>query len=616
MLSIKETISRIGRSIRQVDSLKQTCNPRIQNKNPATKAHPKIIPTIHKDLPREELTQLKPLYTDFQRKIFQDFLKPLDIPNLKTFNEKQTYNDVEANQNWVQKSSRDPQDVLDTYVKHRHQFNRLMNYLLEITPNHLKGIPYSNVHQIQHILEEEAKNHGQRSKIPHNIFHEIPLLPSPLTKESFEDYIYKLTHAKYHYKNSLSLQSGIIPQILLYTHKLSNEEFKPFRSTNTFNHLIKYFGHDKNQSLFARELLLVMNNDGHSPDFGTINNLLSVVKLHSRIRSTTSSYRLALKYLEFGEKSGIRMNLTTWVRIYDIIDNVYLKEQFLNIVQDNGIPILRSLLLRILDDFVKTTKITQDVIYFIENDLGMKNWHHDGLVRGKVVHHQALNNNNNSQDIPNLELNEFDFKNWLQGIKSNDNFKDKKSLIMLKKYFSRDFDISESLPIFTIIIEQLITDFQDIRHLKQLVFVVRSLIYEATNQLNIPVEINSYQDGNFSIPENYKIISRNLHNALPELQSRIEFINKFSLEKLPTPWEWLSEEEILQWDILKKQNFNYEEIFPEFEDTSLIPDEQIKEILKHIKAKGISSRNRARVEMINLGFDRYTSHVMKERGLI
>lgn len=616
MLSIKDTISRIGRSIRQVESLTQSSNPKSPIKLPATKPCLKVIPKTHTQLSNEGLNQLKPLYTDFQRKVFQDFLKPLNIPNLKTFCEKVDYNNREAKQNWLQKTSTEPQDVLDTFIKHRYQFKRLMKYLLAITPSHLKGILYSNVQQIQHILQEEEKVQLslERPKIPHNTFHEIPPLPSPLTKESFEEYIFKLTHSKYHYKNSLSLQSGIIPQILLHTHKLSNEKFKPFRSTATFNHLIKYFGYDKNQSLFARELLLVMNNDGHVADFGTINNLLCVVKLHSRIRSNTSSYRLALKYLKFGHQLGVQVNLSTWTRIYDIIDNVYLKEQFLNTLQEKGIPILRPLLLRILKDFSKTTKKTKDVIYFIENDLGMKNWQEDGLVRGQVLCHQALNY---GEDSAQPWLNEFDFKNWLQGLKENENFKGEKSIIMLKQYFARDFEISETLPIFAILIQQLVSEFLDIRHLKQLVFVVRGLIYEATNQLGIPVEVDSYGDGNYSIPENYKILARNLQDALPMLQAKIEFINKFSYEKLPLPWEWLSDQEVQRWEALKQKfKISNTELFPLLEGTSLIPQEELVKIMNHIKAKGIASRNRSRVEMVKMGFDGYTLNRMKDRGLI
>ena len=244
----------------------------------------------------------------------------------------------------------------------------------------------------------------------------------------------------------------------------------------------------------------------------------------------------------------------------------------------------------------------------------MKNWQEDGLVRGQVLYHQALNY---GEDSAQPWLNEFDFKNWLQGLKENENFKGEKSIIMLKQYFARDFEVSETLPIFAILIQQLVSEFLDIRHLKQLVFVVRGLIYEATNQLGIPVEVDSYGDGNYSIPENYKILARNLQDALPMLQAKIEFINKFSYEKLPLPWEWLSDLEVQRWEALKQKfKISNTELFPLLEGTSLIPQEELVKIMNHIKAKGIASRNRSRVEMVKMGFDGYTLNRMKDRGLI
>ena len=44
---------------------------------------------------------------------------------------------------------------------------------------------------------------------------------------------------------------------------------------------------------------------------------------------------------------------------------------------------------------------------------------------------------------------------------------------MLQRYFERTVEIHETLPIFTIIIDTLVEEYTDIRHLKQLVFVVR-----------------------------------------------------------------------------------------------------------------------------------------------
>lgn len=603
MLSIRETISRIGKSIRQIDSLSKT------NK-PPNKPHPRnerqVLHKENKYLPNEKLAQLKPMYTDFQRKVFQDFLKPIEIPNLKTFNKKEEYDSALASRNWNKRASQKPQDVLDTFLADKPEFDKLIKYLLEITPPHLKNIDYHNELTIRRILDQEAI---RAYDVPHHAFHEIPPIPSPLTKDSFEQYIYHLTHCKFHYRNSLSLQSGIIPHILLYTHKTTTTKFRPFRSTTTFNWLIKYFGHDKNQSSFARELLLVMNIEGHLLNTETINNLLKVVKVHSRIRANANSFTLALKYLKLSQKLGIDVNLLTWSKVYDIIHNVHLKEAFISFIQENGIPILRGLLLRIIDDFATIASTTEDLIYFIENDLGFKHWENDDIIRAKVIFHRARVNGG-----PFTGSNEYDFKNWLLGLKNSTQLS---SLLMLQQYFGRTIEIHETIPIFSIIIESLVDEYTDIRHLKQLVFVVRGMIYEATHVLSIPCEIIQYADSQ-TIPENYKMLARILYGKLHELQARVEFTNSHTFENISLPWEMLSQEEIEKWMALtnKIKNDQAYQLFPHLQDSREFPKTEIDKIMSHIKAKGVASRNRTRVDKITQGFDDYTVALMKERSLL
>ena len=89
-------------------------------------------------LAQRKLSELKPLYTDFQRKVFQDFLKPIEIPNLKTFNAKEEYDSAQASRNWLQRSSTNPQDILATFHKDKAEFDKLIKYLLEVTPPQLK----------------------------------------------------------------------------------------------------------------------------------------------------------------------------------------------------------------------------------------------------------------------------------------------------------------------------------------------------------------------------------------------------------------------------------------------------------------------------------------------
>ncbi|KAL6450831.1 AEP3 ATPase expression protein 3 [Candida maltosa Xu316] len=625
MNSIKDTISRIGKSIRQVDTGRiinnhnNTNNHSIRRTDTKTRRRKKkdieiIHSRDHKEyIPNERLRECKAQYTDFQRKLFQDFLKPLDIPNLKTFNsQKEPYDYETAERKLAKKTSKNPQDILDIFIEDRYQFNSLIKYLLDITPSHLKNLDYNNTLEIQRILTQE----NSVDSIRHHTFTELPSMPSPLTKQSFEQYIYELTHRTHHYKNSSSLQSGIIPHILLHTHKLTNDEYKDYRSTTTFNYLIKYFGYQKKQSLFARELLLVMNKEGHVPNIDTINLLLSELKNHARSRSTTSTYVLAMKYLRLSEGLGVRVNLQTWNKIYDIINNDYIKEIYLGVVQEHGIPISRNLLLRIIDDFAENVKNTGEIVYFIEHDLGYLDWRMDKLVNGKMIYYMSRYDgvSYNEVDITN----EYDLKHWLLGISRNERILKNKAMMMLRGLLNKSFPITELIPIYTLVIDELIIEFPDIRHLQKLNFLIRGLIYEATMELNLPIEIINYQNRN-SIPENYKIIARNSHNRLIELQARIEFINQNISKTEKLPWELFTSdgESIKEWenirDKVKEEGYEY---FETFQENSIIPKEEISKIMNHIVKRGSSSRNRERLEKINQGFDDYTMNRMKDRKLI
>ena len=186
-------------------------------------------------------------------------------------------------------------------------------------------------------------------------------------------------------------------------------------------------------------------------------------------------------------------------------------------------------------------------------------------------------------------------------------------MLMLQQYFERTVEIHETLPIFTIIIDTLVEEYTDIRHLKQLVFVVRGMVYEATRVLDLPCEIIQYTDSAQTIPENYKMLARSLYGKLHELQARVEFANNHTFENIPPPWQMLSQQEIERWTVLVK---NTTQLFPEFENPTVFPAPEIDKIVSHIKAKGIASRNRTRVHKLTQGLDNYTINLMKERCLL
>ncbi|KAK6453954.1 uncharacterized protein RJT20DRAFT_123135 [Scheffersomyces xylosifermentans] len=657
MLSIRETISRIARSVRSVEANKYTkpVEHRVKGPSNGTYNRPKVVHKKDANADMKDLDKYTPLLSNFQSKIYRDFLSPLDIPNLKIFNDDlPEYNNVTARSNWKKKQNGRPINVFNNFLQDRVLFEKMMDFLINITPEHLKDTNLENTLSINHILQqEEVESNVNRfpGLYPKNSFTEIPPIPSPLTNQSFQEYIYILTHSNFYYRNSSSLVSGLVPDILLYTHKLTNEEFKPYRSVHTYNYLIKFFGFDKNQSSFARELLLVMNKDGHKPNIDTINHLLKLCQIHSHIRTNTNTYQVIMKYLKLCQSLNIDINLSTYNRIYDSINNIFLKESFLNRIQAVKLPVSKNLLIKILDDFLKTTKDSNEVIQFIETDLDHKSWHTDSKILNKVIYHRGLHVRN-EQDVDNLwtfiverglQIDEFTLKVVLEALWKNSSVaieNSNKGFLMLAVYVNLmsklsnigPVDVSSGVRAYRFLIQGLVRESDKSPQLLSLVaFLVRGVIYEATQELNLPVEVTEYSNNNVSISENYKIIRRIVGEKLESLEAKIEYYNKENAKQgtglaISHPKEILSESEASMWSNIKSSllvgekrllsNANEEVDKIIHAATIEIPPEAISQYQQLQKRKYTYSRNRDRLYKLKEGYDNYTRRRMQERNIL
>lgn len=556
----------------------------------------------------------------YQRALFQNYLQPLSVSSLKSFHDRLPYDADAAISNWKRQTSNNLHDQLSSFKEQKPYFDSMMKYLIRITPPHLKNVQ-SKIY-LEHLLATEQMNRRQRLRMDN--FHEIPQLPNPLTKENFEEYIYNLTHTKHHYRNSSSLQSGIIPQILLNTHSITNNELKPFRSATTFNYLIKFFGCDKNQSLFARDLVLIMNEDGHHLNYQTIELMLKICVKHSRIRSNTNTFQLVLKYLRLAESLGIHVNLNTWTTIYDTIRNRRLKERFWQIVKEEKIPITKGLQMRVLDDYMDTTQVTDKVIKFLEHDLKIIDWRNDDLTRHKLIEHKSrygqepelssrsINNSSINSSTRGLDDYVYALKFHFSGLKKNKTLK-YRSKFMFEEYCkyllksSLDSNIAPPrlLKIYTMMIQSAIDDFTDVRNIPPLLFLIRGLIHDATMYLNLPKNSVSLSCDNVSkmIPENYKILARETRNRLLRLQATVEFLNS-NLGKslplpLPLPWQEFTLEEQIKWQKLKMANTNLR--WSQFveDQTTFLPENEIKYVMNGIRARFNRSRDKQRLARLN-----------------
>lgn len=513
MSNIKEAIVRLSRSVRQWESLKLNASALplakgldLRGKHRNTSAPQESLSLPDANISPENLAKFAPLVLRYQKQVFRNFLEPLNVPDLKAFSDEPPYQSGRALSNWKVKRREDRVGIFENFLNDRIVFNKMLDFLVEVTPAELKSAEnIQNGRALEQVLLRQLTRENEhlfREKTPFFHFAEVPPIPKNLTPETFQEYIYFLTHLRCLYRNLSSLHSGIILEILLYTHKLTNTDFKPYRSVHTYNYLIKFFGYAKHQSSFARELLLVMTNDGHTPNIDTINNLLMLCQIHSDIRLVQNTYQIIIKYLRLIKMFKLEANLTTWNRIYDCINNIFLKEVFINRMVDINLPILRNASLRILDDFLMTTTNRGEAEVFIEEDLGIKNWRNEPKIFGKVIRHE-VKRARSQEELESVwkilkdnwdSVDEFVLQSFLEGIFANDKLQYKPHLV-LKSYvelFEKcGPDMTKVLKVMISVICKNEENF-DVRNMGEL---VRFLIYEATKLLYLPEVYIRYEKG-------------------------------------------------------------------------------------------------------------------------
>lgn len=578
------------------------------------------------------------------------------MPQLKIYAESDSrYNVERAEANFASKKSTDRIDVFNNFLSERFVFNKMVDFLVELTPEYLKSAEtVGNADLLASVLKEEnlefSRNRYQN--VPRYHFHEVPSMPDPLTKENFQEYIYFLTHLKILYRNSSSLASGIVPEILLYTHHLENTRFKPYRSVQTYNYLIKYFGYDKFQSSFARELLLVMAKDGHRPDIETINQLLKICRIHSNRRSLTSTYKVIINYLTLAKRLDLKANLSTWNRVYDCIDNIFLKEILVNKIVSINLPVLGNLCIRILEDYSKTTKNPADITNFVEGDLHRHSWKSDPRLAEKVAYHSIINAANNdefgkiwNETIPEIEVDGITIKTIINGIFANPNLS-RKIYLALCAYIKLHKEIKVPPEVFGKLI-QMVCHNEDNYDIVSVNHLARALIHiDAVDQLDLPLEYNEYESNpktatstknkliefpfklpQGSIPEHYKIMKRLTKHYLIDLEAKCIYLQNTRKEfNVAMPWEQIQEEEIELWEKQKSQLQLISNFWSGLDQNSCVlshnpsslpvPEKVVSTYrrLAHIKM-GISHDINL-IHKLKSGFDKQVEREMLERNII
>lgn len=503
MILIKDTIARVGKVLLKSQAIPKAPPFLVISKGPQTSLDQPSSSNsktnyLHAASPehREEIS------TPNECKISQqDFLRPLNIPSLKAFDNKPPpYDDLTATENWKHKagsrlekgaSKMDARSV-GAVVHRRHitlNFEKMVNTLFSMAPPSVKA---TTPFELAQVLEKHTQELNLfRYSVKRHRFDEVPSMPDPLTRHSFEEYIYTLTHLAFHGKHE-NLQA--ISNILLDTHKLPGDPWKEFRLEVTFNYLIKYFGYDKNQSAFARQLLLVMNEDGRRINIDTINHLLKVCRTHSQIRSKVDTSVLVIKCLKLAKDFGVDVNLSTFTRVFDTINDASLRELFLQKMKLHKIPILRGMKYRILDDLSIECRSESEFIQHLEQVMYPTDWKQNPVLWNKLVKVKAkLEITRDMRGIcifackHHVDLSAYTVGSVVAGTYLNKSYNKWIEFYMASRYFHmlecRDLDMSQAPGVYASLVSRAISS-ELPGSAKN--FLIRGILHEASVRLWLP----------------------------------------------------------------------------------------------------------------------------------
>ena len=561
MDTVKNAIVRVGRRVQVLDKL-TTVDRRRRLKYPEVKREK--VPRYGSLLTNEEIDRFLPLAN--QRREFQDYLKPLGISNHKLFNEGKIFDEAEAQRNWKLKTSSENLIMFKNYFDNKPFMEEILSLMIELTPPDLFH-DRNEASYIKVLKDFERQNGANKFHVDRYYFHDIPAIPT--TNPEFEHYIYFLTHSNIMYAD-LSSMNGIVNDVLLYTHNLDNNQFKSLRTVNTFNWMIKYYGLNKNQSSFARSLLLVLNKDGKLANIDTYNTLLKMIAMNSR--SISNHYKLIVKYLKLIKNLNLHIDLRTWNIVYSLITDYYLKEMYLSQLSLINLPITRELVYKILDDYTKLDPGQDKVIEFLNNEVNYKSWAQDSKILNKVIYYHIKKDINYTI---NYNLNQYSLKYILEGIRDSDNTNEDKLAKMLLYYKSNQQPIDQIPIIYKHIIGQMLT----LNHsLEPMTMVMKGLVEDCKRDIIKNDDIDEE-----------KIMSRIVGQKYNIMKMLIQHNNIENNPQTPQAWRQL------------KEIFNYKPF-----------DKNIDKLLAINKFKLIRSINSSKINRLTTTIDQR----LRERKLI
>lgn len=591
LLHVKLTLSRIAKATPDFPALTKPSGAVAFGDN-TTSSSAKIAGEW---VSKNDLRKWRPHLHNYQTQVYQNFLRPLNIDNLKVYNEVKHFDSDKARFNWQRQQSMLPKQQFKNFLDEKTRYESVVQTMISGTSSHLKGIT-DLPGRVAAALAEHIQSSGPQI---HHLFEELPQMPREFTPETFRDYISSLCRVTYHHRNLLSLLLGLVPDILLWTHDLSNPRFRSYRLVHTYNELIYWFGR-KNQSLFARQLLLVMTHDGHAPNTDTINHLLRLAANHSHGRATTSTLSIFKRSIGFAVHMGIPLNLDTYARVYDATTNIFLREYLLAQMNAAGIPFTPGLVLRIVDDFAKSTEDTDELIKFIERDLRRSDWRKENSIFNKVVLHKAMHEHQRlPQLLEGILSDSYTLKLIIEGISK---LSGPKASLMLYWYFKMtELSFATHPYIYVKIIEALDDEGDDI--VPTMMTLAKGLLRDMKKAFNYPAGSTA----------TFNVLGKPLFHVLAK--ARV----------LGQNLEEMSEKQSQQWNQLKQRYHELENkptvlggalaTVIEVEAGQIAPKAVKKQMHIH-HSRGLAARDRLRIRKAQEGHHAYTEKCLIERGLL
>lgn len=302
------------------------------NKVKQTQKRPERPERVRKDVTLNENKHLVGKGSNFQKKVVKEYLSPLRVHDLSRHEIKDDYDSEKAT-----RMSR-----MARRSKHFANYREIVFSDSRRFVGELLAALVACSSKMIEVISDDVVRH-----FPAWTMKEVPKIPKfDANPKLFEDYIGFLTHTKFLYRNSSSI-NGIVPMILRNLMHPGNLKTLQWRTTRTYNDMIYYF-REKFDFASCREIFAQMKIEGAQRNTITYNMMLLSVLKNSHIRKVKPVDNEVIYYLKSMRKNKVRADAVTWTTCYNFLKEDVARAIFIEQMQLRGVPITASFVYTVL----------------------------------------------------------------------------------------------------------------------------------------------------------------------------------------------------------------------------------------------------------------------------